>query len=327
MNGGTYHIECPLDGSDRAETVLAAIMPLIRAGGSRVTLLEVRAEGPEPQEIGPYAVRARDALRAHGVPVECASRTGRPNEQILAFSSEAQVDLIAMTTRDRTGLSRMLHGSVTENVLRRAEVPLLICRGGQVLRHWKRILVPLDETASMEEILPDVSFLARKTGASVELLQAVLPVPTVAYGAGGAWIQAYGARPDSLTPFLKEASSRLASEGVDVHPARRWSLSGAGILHRCNEGDIDLVCMTTHGRTGLSRLLMGSVAEEVLRHAPCPVFVRRVTQRHAGVLPEAVPERGRVGTSGKPVPDESEGAGSLNPPPQDDGTPRFHFEA
>jgi nucleotide-binding universal stress UspA family protein len=294
MNDDKHHILCPLDGSDRAETVLAAIMPLVRAGTSRVTLLEVLADGAAPPEARAYSARARDALLAHHIPVECESRRGNPSEQILAFSRESGVDLIAMTSRARTGLSRMLHASVTEEVLRHADVPLLTCRSGQVLRDWKRILVPLDETVSVKDFLSDVSFLAGKTGASVELLQAVLPVPTIATGAGGMWMQAYGSGPESLTPFLKEASDFLASRGVDVHPTRRWILSGSGILDRLDEGDIDLVCMTTHGRRGLSRFFMGSTAEEVLRRAPCPVFVRRVAPRDSRGLKE--PARVTTGT-------------------------------
>lgn len=218
MNNHRYHILCPLDGSDRAETVLAAIMPLVRAGASRVTLLEVLADHVAPSEARGYSAKARDALLAHRVPVECEYRRGSPSEQILAFSKEAAVDLIAMTGRARTGLAGMLHASVTEEVLRHADVPLLTCRSGQILRDWKRILVPLDESVSVKDFLSDVSFLARKTGASVELLQAVLPVPTITYGSGGMWMQAYGSRPESLTPFLKEASDSLASAGVDALP-------------------------------------------------------------------------------------------------------------
>jgi nucleotide-binding universal stress UspA family protein len=275
MKEKQHHFLCPLDGSERAEAVLAALMPLVRAGESRVTLLEVLTRMDAPIDARSYATRVRDALRAHHVPAECEYRTGTPADQILSFARESQADLIALATRGRTGLSRLFRGSVTEEVLRHADVPVLISRSGQRLRDWKRILVPLDESVSVKPLLSDVSYLARQTGAAVELHHAVLPVPLPGYGTGAVWMDDYGSGPNAFTPFLKEVADRMASTGIKVHPVRRWILSASGILDRVKAGDIDLVCMTTHGRTGLSRFFMGSMAEEVVRRAACPVFVRR----------------------------------------------------
>jgi nucleotide-binding universal stress UspA family protein len=206
--------------------------------------------------------------------------------------------MIAMATHGRRGLSRIFGASVTEEVLRRAEAPLLISRSGQRHREWKRILVPLDESVSVRALLSDVSYVAHQTGAAVELVQSLLPVPLPGSGSE-AWITAYGREPNALTPFLREVAGRLASTGVEVHPVRRWILSATSILERVEAGDIDLVAMTTHGRTGLSRFFLGSMAEEVIRYARCPVLVRRAGPSLPASPEECPTQTLGVGSEGK----------------------------
>lgn len=285
----SIHILCPLDGTRRSEPVLAAIMPLVRSCPSRVTLLRAVTDPHGPMTVGPYMEKTRTALERQQVRAECKLVQGDPVEQILAFAGDSKVNLIAMATGYRPGLSRLARRSVTESVLHESEVPVLVCRAGQRLRQWRRILVPLDETVSVRHLLADVSFLARHTGASVELLQAVLPAPAVPFGSDVAWMEAYGSGPDALTPLLKQLSDQLQSSGINVQPARRWLFSASGILDRIQEGQFDLVCMTTHGRSGLSRFFLGSVAEEIMRNSPCPVFIRR-SRRELSAPETAAPE-------------------------------------
>lgn len=270
------HILCPLDGSQRSETALVTIMPLVRSCPCRVTLLRVLTPREVAIDAEEYLQRAAAALRMHHVATDVAYRRGSPAGEILEFSKEASVDLISMAARNRHELSRLVRTNVTEEVLRHSELPVLVTRAGHRPRDWKRILVPLDETVSVQPLIADVTMLAHHTGASVELLQAVLPAAPIPSGSDVAWMKCYGTGPAALTPMLKELADALASAGVEVHPARRWLLSASGIADRASEGNFDLICMTTLGRTGLPRFFLGSLAEDVLYHAPCPVYVRRV---------------------------------------------------
>jgi nucleotide-binding universal stress UspA family protein len=276
MDAPRFHVLCPLDGTEHAETALTAVMPLVLGSPSRVTLLRVLASREEAIDAESYLEKAAAPLRARDIPTQVAARQGSPTGQILAYCHEASVDLIAVAIRKRIELSRWVRASVAVEVIRHAEVPVLVCRMGQRLRDWKRILVPLDETVSAQLLITDVTALAHHTGGSVELLQAVLPAAPIPYGSDITWMQSYGTGPAAITPLLKELSGVVASAGVEVHPARRWLLSASGIADRASEGHFDLICMTTHGRTGLPRFFLGSLAEDVLQQSPCPVYLRRV---------------------------------------------------
>jgi nucleotide-binding universal stress UspA family protein len=112
-----------LDGSTSSEAVLRLLLEI--AGPLDMTVLLMRALEPVP----PVVVEAiAAALRAKGIDVSWQVRLGRPAEEILAAARESSVDLIAMATHGRTGLGRLLFGSVAEAVLRHAPVPVFMIR-------------------------------------------------------------------------------------------------------------------------------------------------------------------------------------------------------
>lgn len=262
----------PLDTSPEAEAVLGAVMPIVRAFSCEVVLLHV-LEQPGPVESGrAYLEKAAGALRSKGIASSSCLRQGDVAEQIVSFAHIAEAGLIAMATHGRRGLRRLMAGSVTESVLRRAEVPLIVCRPGTGLREWKRILVGLDGSARAEKILSDIAWIARGVRASVDVLEATLPV--VVPGAAGEFPAVFDAE-DPL-PYLRTICDRLAAQGVPATPTARVGRPATQIVQQAEETAAGLIAITTHGRSGLSRALAGSVAEEVLRTAPCPVLVRRL---------------------------------------------------
>ncbi len=274
----------PMDGSSEAEVALGAIMPLARAYGPEVIVFCV-LEGADPSMKAPaYLAKACAALRANGVNASLDVREGKPAEQILAYAKEKNVDLIALSTHGRTGARRVVAGSVTEAVLRRAGVPLLVCRPGTVQPEWKRILVALDGSPRAEEVLEDVVPLARKLGVAVSLVKVALPVVS---GAGVGEFPIVILAEDPM-PYLNDAAKRLQTLGVDARPTGLEGRAAFEVLRHAAESGANLIAMTTHGRTGLARVLLGSIAEEILRHAPCPVLVRR-TQTAAVEAARSVP--------------------------------------
>jgi len=281
MTAEIRRILVPMDGSSEAEVALGAIMPLVRAYRPEVTVFCV-LEGPDPSLKAPaYLAKACAALRSNGVNASLDVREGKPAEQILAYAREKGVDLIALSTHGRTGIGRVLVGSVTEEVLRKATAPVLVCRPGTVQPEWKRILVALDGSPRAEEVFEDAVPLALKLGLPLHLVRVALPVVS---GAGVGEFPIVIPAEDPM-PYLKEAAARLRARGVEARPVGLEGRAAFEVLRYAAEEGTSLIAMTTHGRTGLSRVLLGSIAEEILRHAPCPVLVRRTQPAAAPATP------------------------------------------
>jgi nucleotide-binding universal stress UspA family protein len=258
------------DGSPESESVFPAIMPLVRAYAPEVAVLYV-FEDPEASFMPPARIaKACSALRCSNVNAYLELREGVPSEQILRAAREKKADLIAISTHGRRGVVRLIAGSVAEEVLRRAEVPLLVTRPGTAVHEWKRIVVALDGSELGEAVLPEAVRFAHKLGASLDVLR--VAVPTFAAGAAEVPIMV---PPEDPMPYLNKVIARLKSEGVEARAVALEGRAAEGILRHLEESHAGLLCMTTHGRTGFARILLGSVAEEVVRKAPCPVLLRR----------------------------------------------------
>ena len=148
-----------------------------------------------------------------------------------------------------------------------------------------RILVPIDFSPSSRAALEHATFLAGRLGASLEVLHvweppgyvgpdtlALLPVGTA--GQPG-WEQTRTEVAREVDRFLAKAPAQPRALSVRVEAGEPSDV----ILHVASESGSDLIVMGTHGRTGLSRLLIGSVAEAVLRRATCPVLTVRVPSK------------------------------------------------
>jgi nucleotide-binding universal stress UspA family protein len=202
----------------------------------------------------------------------------------LAFDAQQSgARLVVMTTHGRGGLSRLLMGSVATGVVQRSPAPVLLLRPGRVdaPRRFRRILVPLDGGDLARSILSHVERLA-EPGARFVLLTVVEP-------ASWAWPDAAGvAMPDvrqqveAAQATLDEQAEGLRARGFDVesrvcvgrHCAQEI-LAVAGAI------DAELIALATHGRSGLARAALGSVADEVVRGTHVPVLLHHPSGRPA----------------------------------------------
>jgi nucleotide-binding universal stress UspA family protein len=143
------------------------------------------------------------------------------------------------------------------------------------------VLIPLDGTALAEQILPSATALGRLLEAEYTLLRVVAPAPAVGFEPAGVGIGGFvPPSEDSLTlearNYLERVASRLRGEGLTVTTAVALGQSpAAAILAEAQDRGIDLIAMETHARHGLARLLLGSVADKVIRSSPLPVLVHR----------------------------------------------------
>jgi nucleotide-binding universal stress UspA family protein len=152
----------------------------------------------------------------------------------------------------------------------------------------KRVLVALDGSSSSEAVLRFLVEIAGPLDMTVMLLRVVEPVPPMVLEASPqVLLDDVEARRRDAEEYLAPIAAALRANGVDVSWQVRHGRATEEILAAAREGEVDLVAMATHGRTGLGRLLFGSVAEGVLRQATVPVFMIRQPDAATATAPAA----------------------------------------
>ncbi len=228
-------------------------------------------------------IRREDILSELHIPVGKATREPVREEQvthpsaaggILQYARTHDIDLIVMGTHGRRGVKRLLMGSVAEEVVRLANCPVFtVCHEGRAADiEGGRILVPLDFSEHSEALVAHGAALAEQFEAAIDLLHVVerMALPLV-YGVEGdvfAMDDVRGRTADALA----ERAAPLQDDGIDVQTHLRVGHPAHSILDFIEERDTSMVVIATHGRTGIQHLLLGSVAEKVVRMASCPVF-------------------------------------------------------
>ncbi len=275
----------PLDGSTLSDHILEQVDRLLVREDAEVRLLRVLP--PVDYEAAPdqrlsvleaqrHLGACREELSARGASVtSVALANGDPAGKILEYADKYRPSLIAMSTHGRTGLKRWSRGSVAERVLRHSPFPVLLWnpfhpgRGGAKGRRIGTILVPLDGSARSAGILPLVREVARSFGAQVVLLHVTELYPAV----GDVPVLQLPPTPAQVARSL--ARYRKVLKGVTVRIRSELGTPAASILEAARKEKVDLIAMTTHGRSGVTRWAFGSVAEQVLRHCPYPVLAQR----------------------------------------------------
>lgn len=214
-----------------------------------------------------------------------------PPETIVAYAEDQDIDLVVAGTHGRRGLQRLLIGSVAEEMIRTAPCPVLTVRESEeVAPAWavRNILVPIDFSEASMGALRHAKELTLTYGAQITLLHAVEEV---------VYPSAYGVEPINLpSPQVVErveanlaerARDEIGYEHVTVEASVGYAPSS--ILDYAEMNPVDLIVIATHGRTGLERMLLGSVTERVVRRAPAPVFI--VKSFGKSLLPESAKDR------------------------------------
>ena len=210
------------------------------------------------------------------ITVEVKVKVGEPIPEIAEMAKRSGADLILMATHGRTGLAHLLMGSVTEAVLRSGPVPVLALKLGQgdrPLTAVKRIMWATDLSPVSERAWRYALKLADAFAAEVILLHAVRPTKLAGLGDQ--------AQEHYLAPLRAELERRQQSVESLGLCARRKVVVGVPaevIVIEAQAEQADLVVVGTHGRSGLPHVLLGSVAEAVIRKAPCPVLAVKATR-------------------------------------------------
>jgi nucleotide-binding universal stress UspA family protein len=145
---------------------------------------------------------------------------------------------------------------------------------------YKRVLIPVDGSETAEAILPFILEIAGPLDIDIVLLRVIPPAPPVVLEASPyVEIVDGAAQREEADAYLSGLAAEVRAKGLRVTRLTRRGEPVAEILAAAHEAGADLIAMTTHGRTGPARLLFGSIAEGVLRHADMPVFLMRQTER------------------------------------------------
>ncbi|MGZ9005244.1 MAG: universal stress protein [Burkholderiales bacterium] len=268
------------DLSQESFRALAYAMPLAERFGSAVHLIHVY--DPEVQHFLSQAELTKHwqwQMRRFGrviTPDECHIVHGRPWQEITATAADLHADLIVATTHGRTGLKRFMLGSTAEKIVRHAPCPVLIVRDhARASRIREKILVPVDFSACAKEGARYASRFATALGADVELMHVVTP-PFV--GADGCiatpeLAQLLEAERSKAEEELESMINLLPLATVNAESRVATGTAVTELVARTSASDIDLVVTSTHGGSALRHVLLGSVAEELVRRAHCPVLV------------------------------------------------------
>jgi nucleotide-binding universal stress UspA family protein/CheY-like chemotaxis protein len=255
----------PVDGSIEAELSLGSALPLFEGDPLKILLLRVVPELGLHRDVYTYLEKTRDRLASQGIDATADVRWGDPVEQILLHARHARADLIVLPRHRERSLARRIRRSVAERILQRSELPLLVSRPDLALRPFRSILVLLDGTREAEVVLAEAVRVARKTGATIDIV-----------GVESAAALGYGAAPRNPVPYLTEVAGLLDLEDVTAEPFALVGDVAREVLIHAQERGSDLLCMSDRAGAGWLRRLRGSPAAQVLRRAPCPVYVRRI---------------------------------------------------
>jgi nucleotide-binding universal stress UspA family protein len=286
----------PLDGSELAEQALPLAVSIAKQVGAtlylaRVVPLSVQFSvetWPAVEEARGYLENTVARVRTVAdVPVEMSVLTGNIGERLEENARDVKADLVVLTTHGRGPLSRFWFGSIADELIRRLPVALLAVHPRQAppdlraLPALSRILIPLDGSPLAERILSPAQALGRPWKVDYTLFQSVYPMTVPAYEAA---FYASGSVDDAVLAqarrnahdYLETIALMFRSEALPVRTVVAAHLHPAlAILEAAELERADVIAIATHGRGGLGRLLLGSVADKVLRGATIPVLIQR----------------------------------------------------
>ena len=270
-------IVTPLDGSLTAEAILPQVRRLARKTDAEIILVQaVPVTGVDGGEsvfhaavhaATEYLAGVQQRLDAAGFRTRVLVRAGEAAETVLGAIAETRANLLAIATHGRTGAHRLVVGSVAERLLRSTPVPVLALRpfwsyevlpeGGIEAQPFRSLLVPVGSGGLSLCVLPHAVEWARLFHARVTVLHAQAPGEEIS------------------KTVVPDVAARFRLEGIETSALLETGDPVERIVSACRSQEADLAILSTHGRAGLSRLVLGSVTEEVLRRARVPLLIVR----------------------------------------------------
>jgi nucleotide-binding universal stress UspA family protein len=287
----------PTDGSDHAERAAEHALSVARLFDATVHLINVvnvqdagglfSAGGVDEEFIGRLEDEARETisevetLAESDDDVRTAVVRGKPSDGILDYADENDADLVFMGTHGRTGLNRYVTGSVTERVVRLADVPVFTVRATErsvIGDGYDDILIPTDGSACASAAIDHGLAIAEQYDATVHAVSVVNIEALMSSDEVPGRSQILDHLEEQAEKATEAVAERAREAGLDATTAVRNGIPARSLIDYADETDIDLVAMGTHGRTGFERYFLGSTTAKVVRTADMPVLSVRSSE-------------------------------------------------
>jgi nucleotide-binding universal stress UspA family protein len=292
------NIVVPIDFSEYAEFALQFGRTLAKSTGARLHLLNVvepfvRQTGQRVEEevrIAEQALQHRsNQLREEAIATQGYVMVGRADEQIGMYLQNHDSDMVIMGTHGAKGVEKVLFGSVTETILKSASCAVLavnITSARSASSSLRSLLVPTDFSSYADYATEYAQVLAEALKANVHLLYVNEPASVLSGGYEVGFVAAEVSDAEEEARVRAQAQQRLqaiaerfSAANLVTHVALVNGRADEEIVKYADANAIDAIIMGTHGRRGLSKLLLGSVTERVYKTSACPVMAVRLPQQ------------------------------------------------
>ncbi|MCK4331456.1 MAG: universal stress protein [Dehalococcoidia bacterium] len=277
----------PLDGSELAERSLRYADKIAGSNGGEVILFTVSASSDDRLErpMKAYLDLNAKELQSQRIRASTAIAYGSVADEIIDFAHKSKIDLIIISTHGYSGIKHWMMGSIARKVLYGTHVPVFLVksRSPKVSRvKFEKILLPLDGSPFSETSIPHVEQLMRGTQAEIILLRVSEP-PIVPSDRSPAIKPSWEQYRDMLMAevqqqalkYLEKVKAGFEGRGMKVKSEVLLGKAIESILQVARKENADLIAITTHGRTGVSRWVYGSVVNRVVEESLQPVLLIR----------------------------------------------------
>jgi len=280
----------PLDGSALAERAIPYAKAIAKTKGSELILFTVSIASVEQLDrpMKAYLKLNAKELQSQGIKASTAIAYGNVAEEIISFADKNNIDLIIISTHGYSGFKRWVLGSVARNVLYGTCIQVLLIKSkspkiSQI--ELKKLLLPLDGSAFSEAPIPSIEELTKGTETELVLTVVSEPPPVPSYGdrpINPTWEKhrdaLWAETQRQASEYLKKVKTKLEKQGMKIKaqviPGELGRVAES-IVQAGKKEKVDLIAMTTHGRSGISRWVYGSVANRIVEQSVQPVLLIR----------------------------------------------------
>lgn len=277
-----------LDTSEPSEAVIPYAIHLASKMGSELDVVNViEAEGYAERLAKAYLDKIVEEIKDPGIKKKrSVILRGKAADQILDYVERNKIDIIAAASHGHSGIRRWVIGSTIDKIIRGTKAPVLLVHSkekGSISRQvaaFTHVLLPLDGSKAAEAALPITEFIANKTNVRVSLLRVVSPLVDQYAGPPEGYVVDYTGKvmqalEEEAVDYLKQTAKLFEEKGILVSTTMIVGTPASETLKYIEKQKVDLVVMSTHGRTGFGRWILGSVADKVLHSVEIPLLLIR----------------------------------------------------
>lgn len=277
-----------LDTSELAEAVIPYAVHLAAKMGSELDVVNIIEDQGYPDRLAKaYLDKIVDEIKDPGIKKKrSVVLHGKAADQILDYVERNNIDIVAAASHGHSGIRRWVIGSTIDKIIRGTRAPVLLVHSkekGTTHRQaasFTHALLPLDGSKTAEAALPYAESIAARTKMRMSLLRAVSPLIDQYAGPPEGYVVDYTGKvmqalEEEALEYLKQTSKLIEEKGFLVSTTMIMGSPASEILKFIEKQKVDLVVISTHGRTGFGRWILGSVADKVLHSVEVPLLLIR----------------------------------------------------